>query len=79
MHRLTRLPACFPANTKKYVLESRGPWVVRRYIEFLDGRAVELNPRKAQICHCCAEQTLFLAINTAADLKRRKRQVEAAA
>ncbi len=57
MHRLTRLPARFPANTK-YVLESRGPWV-RRYIEFLDGRAVELNPRKAQTYHCCAGRRWF--------------------
>ena len=71
MHRLTRLPARFPANTK-YVLESRGPWV-RRYIEFPDGRTVELNPRKAATCHC-AEETL----GAAADLERRKRSVAAA-
>ena len=76
MHRLTRLPARFPANTK-YVLEARGPYV-RRYIEYPDGHKVELSPRKAATCHC-AEQTLVPAMSPAADTKRRKRLVEAAA
>jgi hypothetical protein len=47
---MQRLPARFPDDTK-YVLEARGPWV-HRYIEFPDGRKVELSPRKAQACKC---------------------------
>lgn len=45
-----RLPTRFPAETK-YVLEARGPWV-HRYIEFPDGRKIELSPRKALSCKC---------------------------
>jgi hypothetical protein len=45
-----RLPARFPAETK-YVLEARGPWV-HRYVEFPDGRKIELSPRKALACKC---------------------------
>jgi hypothetical protein len=50
-----RLPARFPANTK-YVLEARGRWV-HRYIEYPDGRRVELSPRKALTCYCVERQT----------------------
>ena len=50
MQRSTRLPTRFPADTK-YVLEARGPWVYR-FIEFPDGRKVELAPRKALTCRC---------------------------
>jgi len=39
MHRLTQLPARFPANSK-YALESRG-LLVHRYIEFPDGRPTQ--------------------------------------
>jgi len=74
MHRLTRLPARFPANTK-YILESRGPWV-RRYIEFPDGRTVELSPRKAQSCECA---TLMQQITASTDFRRGKRGLGAAA
>jgi len=52
MRKLLRLPERFPADTK-YVLEARGPFV-RRYVEFPDGRTVELAPRKAQTCRCQA-------------------------
>lgn len=52
MRHLTHLPKRFPADTK-YVLEARGP-LVRRYLEFPDGRTVELAPRKAQVCRCQA-------------------------
>jgi hypothetical protein len=76
MHRLARLPAHFPANSK-YVLESRGPWV-RRYLEFPDGRTLELTPRKAATCHC-AELVSVAETPPAADTKRRKRSVGAAA
>jgi hypothetical protein len=75
MHRLTRLPARFPANSK-YVLESRGPWV-RRYLEFPDGRTVELTPRKAATCHCA--EALAIEAAPATSAKRRKRSVGAAA
>ena len=56
MRRLTQLPECFPADSK-YVLEARGP-LVRRYVEFPDGRIVELEPRKALTCRCQAVREL---------------------
>ncbi len=43
MYHLTHLPARFPANTK-YAVEVYGP-MVRRYVEFPDGRKIELSPR----------------------------------
>jgi len=76
MHRQTRLPARFPANTK-YVLEARGP-LVHRFIEFPDGRRVELKPRKAATCDC-AGQTLVPDIAPHFDTRRRERAVERAA
>jgi hypothetical protein len=44
----TRLPKRFPVGSK-YVLESCGP-LVRRYVEFPDGRKVPLPKRKALPC-----------------------------
>jgi hypothetical protein len=77
MHTATRLPGRFPANTK-YVLESYGP-VVRRYLEFPDGRKVELEPRKALTCHCAGRAAALVpAMPARADAKR-KRPVHAAA
>ncbi len=55
MDRLTRLSVCFPSNTK-YVLEASGS-LVRRYIEFADGRKVELSPRKALTCNWLERKT----------------------
>jgi hypothetical protein len=49
-----RLPAHFPIGTK-YVLEGRGPFV-RRYIEFPNGRKIQLATRKASSCSCAARQ-----------------------
>jgi len=72
MQRLARLPARFPANTK-CVLESRGPWV-RRYIEFPDGRTLELNPRKVQTCECAEVMQ-----QAAPEVSRNKRRIGAAA
>lgn len=46
MRRSSRLPVRFPVGTK-YVVESCGPSVCR-YIEFPDGRRVQLEARKAQ-------------------------------
>jgi hypothetical protein len=48
MSSSARLPARFPVGSK-YVLESRGPFV-RRYIEFPNGRRVQLATRKAASC-----------------------------
>jgi hypothetical protein len=45
-----RLPARFPDGAK-YVLESEGA-MVRRYVEFPDGRRVTLASRKAVACAC---------------------------
>jgi hypothetical protein len=59
MQTSSRLPRRFPANTK-YVVEAHGAYV-RRYVEFPDGRVIELSPRKAQTCHC-AEAALVPAL-----------------
>ena len=53
-----RLPNRFPVGTK-YVLESRGR-LVRRYVEFPDGRKVLLPTRKASSCDCTAWQELSI-------------------
>ena len=52
----TRLPERFPENTK-YVLEARGG-MVRRFVEFPDGRHLELSSRKALTCRCQALRAL---------------------
>jgi hypothetical protein len=54
MPNAARLPARFPAGTK-YVLEACGP-LVRRYVEFPDGRCLHLEPRKALTCCCVASR-----------------------
>jgi len=53
------LPARFPIGTK-YVLESRGLFV-QRYIEFPNGRRVQLATRKALSCKCAAWQQISIA------------------
>ena len=55
MQHSTRLPRRFPMGTR-YVLEACGP-VVRRYVQFPDGRRLELQARKAQSGKCVALQT----------------------
>lgn len=50
MRSTRRLPARFPDGAK-YVLESEGG-MVRRYVEFPDGRKVMLARRKAAVCVC---------------------------
>jgi hypothetical protein len=79
MHEKTkRLPARFPANSK-YVLESRGP-LVRRYVEFPDGRRVELAPRRALTCHCAERAAALVpAMSTDAKAKRRRAPADVAA
>jgi hypothetical protein len=51
MRSTRRLPVRFPDGAK-YVLEADGG-MVRRYVEFPDGRRVTLASRKAMTC--CAE------------------------
>jgi hypothetical protein len=48
--RSQQLPERFPIGAK-YVLESFGP-LVRRHVEFPDGRKIQLEWRKAQSCTC---------------------------
>jgi len=50
MRPTRRLPSRFPDGAK-YVLESDGG-MVRRYVEFPDGRKVVLARRKAAVCVC---------------------------
>ena len=52
MRTSARLPKRFPIGAK-YVLDGRGP-TVRRYIEFPNGRRVQLASRKALSCTCAA-------------------------
>lgn len=56
MPSFSRLPVRFPVGTK-YVLEGRGQFV-RRYIEFPNGRRVQLPPRKASSCTSAAWQQI---------------------
>jgi hypothetical protein len=58
MHSSTRPPMRFPVGTK-YILEGRGPFV-RRYVEFPDGRTVQLATRKALSCKRTAKQRISL-------------------
>lgn len=50
MRSISRLPSRFPDGAK-YVLESDGG-MVRRFVEFPDGRRVMLARRKAAVCIC---------------------------
>jgi hypothetical protein len=58
MPKAPRLPARLPVGTK-YILESRGRFV-RRYVEFPDGRRVQLATRKALTCTCADLQKLSI-------------------
>ena len=58
MHSRAHLPTRFPVGSK-YVLESFGP-SVRRYIEFPNGRRVQLATRKAIPCTCAARQQISI-------------------
>ena len=51
-----RQPVRFPVGSK-YVLEGRGP-LVRRHIEFPNGRRVKLSTRKALPCGCWESQQI---------------------
>jgi hypothetical protein len=56
----SRLPARVPVGTK-YVLEGRGLFV-RRYIEFPNGRRVQLATRKAMSCADAASQQIGIVL-----------------
>ena len=45
---MSRLPSRFPVGTK-YVVEAHGS-LVKRYVEFPNGRRIKLGGRKAQRC-----------------------------
>ena len=51
----SRLPTRFPDGTK-YVVESEGA-IVRRFVEFPNGRRVRLKARKALNCERAEQQT----------------------
>ena len=55
MNSFPYLPTRFSVGTK-YVLEARGR-LVRRYIEFPDGRKIALPLRKALTCTCAERRT----------------------
>jgi hypothetical protein len=59
------LPARLPLGTK-YVIESYGPFV-RRFVEFPNGRKVQLATRKAASCTCAARQKISVVPDTSAD------------
>jgi hypothetical protein len=75
MTKPVRLPVRFPDGTK-YVLESQGG-LVRRYVEFPDGRQVELVSRKAQTCRCLARRELGLDAPAKPARRRKSAQVAA--
>ena len=55
----SRLPTRFPVGTK-YVVEGRGQFV-RRYVEFPNGRIVQLATRKALPCTSAELQQISIA------------------
>lgn len=59
MYGLSRLPKRFPVGTK-YVVEGRGPFV-QRYVEFPDGRRIQLETRRALSCRCAELQEISIA------------------
>ena len=71
----SRLPARFPVGSK-YVLEGHGSFV-HRFIEFPNGRRVQLPTRKALSCECAAWQQISItpeqsvAVVDAPSLRRR--------
>ncbi len=69
MRKSSRLPSRFPEGTK-YVLESEGG-MVRRYVEFPDGRKIALANRKA--VSCCAEDVSLVPLVAHAEAKHRRR------
>jgi hypothetical protein len=59
MSKSSHLPEHFPTGTK-YVLEAHGP-IVRRYVEFPNGRRMLLSTRKAASYTCVDPQNISIA------------------
>lgn len=73
MRKSSRLPTRFPEGTK-YVLESVGG-MVRRFVEFPDGRKIALPARKAMTC--CAEEVSIVPAVAHAESKKHRRRTRA--
>jgi hypothetical protein len=76
MRSSNRLPTRFPDGTK-YVVESHGG-MVRRFVEFPDGRRLTLPARKAVACVCpdLADVSIVPAVaGTHAPRRRARRPV----
>jgi hypothetical protein len=73
MRKSSRLPTRFPEGTK-YVVESDGG-VVRRFVEFPNGRKIALSPRKAMTC--CADEITIVPVVAHAEAKRARRRARA--
>lgn len=61
----SHLPARFPAGSK-YVVEGRGRFV-QRYVEFPDGRRIQLTTRKAVSCTCGQPEKINIVPDRNAD------------
>jgi hypothetical protein len=75
MRKSKRLQTRFPEGTK-YVLESVGG-MVRRFVEFPDGRKITLPTRKAQTCCAEAEDVSIVPIVAYAEAKKHRRRSRA--
>jgi hypothetical protein len=68
MHSSSRLPTRFPVGSK-YVLESRGPFVLR-YIELPNGDRVQLSTRRALSCICAASLQMSIVPDQRTEVSR---------
>ena len=56
---------------EKYIIESCGPFVLR-YVEFPDGRRIQLLTRKAVSCGCQSQQQLSIIPDQSFDEEDRR-------
>ena len=63
----------YPVGTK-YVLEVRGP-LVRRYVEFPNGRRIKLATRKASSCTCVEREQTNIVPDQVADAPEFRRRI----
>ena len=68
MSKSSRVPTRVPVGTK-YVVESNGP-SVRRYIEFPNGRRVNLSARKPLSCECLVWKEISVVPDSGADVTK---------
>ncbi len=71
MRSTSRLPARFPEGAK-YVLENHGG-IVRRFVEFPDGRRLSLASRKAHSCTAADLQEVSIVPTVVEPQPARKR------